>query len=83
VRALDQALAINPDNFPASDLLERARAGRERREAFLKRQEQMRKQQGQHSNHNSNQNSGGTNRNAPPAPTPGDQRPRRVEPPNR
>jgi tetratricopeptide (TPR) repeat protein len=84
VRSLEKALAVNPDNFPALDLLERARSGRERREAFLKRQEQQRKQQGQNANQNANANTGGgTNRNAPPAPTPGDQRPRRVEPPNR
>jgi tetratricopeptide (TPR) repeat protein len=85
VRSLEKALALNPDNFPALDLLERAKSGRERREAFLKRQEQMRKQQGQNANANANTNAntGAANRNAPPAPTPGDQRPRRVEPPNR
>lgn len=85
VRSLEKALAINPDNFPAVDLLERAKSGRERREAFLKRQEELRKKQGQPTNLNANvnANAGGPNRNAPPAPTPADERPRRVEPPRR
>lgn len=85
VRALEKALAINPDNFPAAELLERAKSGRERREAFIKRQEQLRKQQGRgNSNANPNANANSANRNAAPAPTapPGDARPRRVEPPN-
>ena len=80
VRALEKSLEINPDNYPASDLLERARAGRERRETFLKRQEELRKKE-QRGNANANLNANAVNRNAAPTPAPGDVRPRRAEPP--
>ncbi|HEV3469929.1 MAG TPA: tetratricopeptide repeat protein [Pyrinomonadaceae bacterium] len=89
VRALEKALEINPDNYPAADLLERARAGRERRETFIKRQEQLRKQQEQKANANANVNANANSPGAPPAPTlppapaptPVDVRPRRAEQP--
>jgi tetratricopeptide (TPR) repeat protein len=79
VRALNKALEVNPDNYPAQDLLEKAKAGAERISDFRKHQEQMRKQDQKNSNaNNSNANSnaprtptGATNRN-PVQPPPGD-----------
>lgn len=65
VRALNKALEINPDNYPAKDLLEQARNGAERVADFRKhQQEQMRKQQ--NSNSNSNNSNSGANPNATP-----------------
>jgi tetratricopeptide (TPR) repeat protein len=76
VRALNKALEINPDNFPAQELLEQARSGAARIEEFRKHQEQLRKQQNsnantRNSNSGANTNSGagtGTNRNTAAAP---------------
>ncbi|HEX8685152.1 MAG TPA: hypothetical protein VF654_01585, partial [Pyrinomonadaceae bacterium] len=61
VRALNKTLEINPDHFPAQELLEQARNGAKRLEEFRKRQEQLlRKQQGGNSN--------AKNSNAPTGP---------------
>jgi tetratricopeptide (TPR) repeat protein len=76
VRALNKALEINPDNFPAQELLEQAKSGVARVEEFRKRQEQLRKQPNTNSgNSNGNSNSGANtnsgaraNRNAGVAP---------------
>jgi tetratricopeptide (TPR) repeat protein len=63
VRALNKTLEINPDNFPAQELLEQARNGAQRVEEFRKRQEQLlRKQQ----NSNANNSNSGANANAAP-----------------
>lgn len=75
VRAANKALEINPNNYPAQDLLAEAKAGAERVADVRKhQQEQMRKQQkNSNSNANSNSNSnaprtpsGAPNRDAPP-----------------
>jgi tetratricopeptide (TPR) repeat protein len=66
VRALNKALEINPDNFPAQDLLEKSKAGAERIADFRKHQEQLRKQQKNSNANNSNLNA---NSNAPRPPT--------------
>jgi tetratricopeptide (TPR) repeat protein len=63
VRALNKALEINPDNFPAQELLEQAKSGAARVEEFRKRQEQLRKQQTGNAG-NSNGNSNGNNSNS-------------------
>lgn len=75
IAALKKALEINPDYYPASDALERAQSGNERREAFLKRQDELKKKKQQASKSNSNNSNagGGASTNAappPPAPTP-------------
>jgi tetratricopeptide (TPR) repeat protein len=62
VRALNKTLEINPDHFPAQELLEQARNGAKRIEEFRKRQEQLRKQQ------NGNANSNAKNSNASTGP---------------
>jgi tetratricopeptide (TPR) repeat protein len=62
VRALNKVLEINPDNFPAQELLEEARNGARRVAEFRKRQEQLRKQQ------NANANNSNANANANAAP---------------
>jgi tetratricopeptide (TPR) repeat protein len=68
VRAVNKALEINPDNYPAQDLLAEAKAGAERVADFRKHQEQqMRKQQGQ-KNSNSNNSNSGANSNVPRPP---------------
>jgi tetratricopeptide (TPR) repeat protein len=59
VDALNKALEINPDNFPAADLLEQAKAGADRVEEIRKHQEQLRKQQkNPNGNVNGNANAG-------------------------
>ncbi len=78
ITAFNKALEINPDYFPASDALEKAKPGLERREAFLKNLEKQRKEQARNTNANGNLNgnvNGNGNSNtrpsAPaPAPTP-------------
>lgn len=75
VRALNKVLEINPDNFPAQELLESAKNGAQRVAEFRKRQEeQLKKRQGSNSNNsNSNANSNDGPRvdssTAPPPPT--------------
>jgi len=65
VAALNKALEINPNNYPASDLLEKARAGAQRVEEIRKHQEQLLKQKNANANSNSNGNSNaGANANA-------------------
>jgi DNA-binding protein H-NS len=68
VRALNKALEVNPDNYPAQDLLEQARAGAERIEDFRKHQEQLRKQGQKNSNANNSNANSGANSNAPRPP---------------
>ncbi|HEV2864121.1 MAG TPA: tetratricopeptide repeat protein [Pyrinomonadaceae bacterium] len=72
IEACKKALEINPDYFQAADLMEKAKPGLERVEAFRKRQEELlKKQQKGTRNANSNSNSNGsTNANSRPAPTP-------------
>lgn len=70
VAALNKSLELDPDNFRAQEELERARDGKERREAFLKQQEKLQKQQlqkVQKANANTNTQ---TNSDASPPPTP-------------
>jgi len=62
VRALNKTLEINPDHYPAQELLEQARNGAQRLDEFRKRQEQLRKQQ------NANANANAKNSNAPTGP---------------
>jgi tetratricopeptide (TPR) repeat protein len=64
VRALNKALEINPDNFPAQELLEQAKSGAARIDEFRKHQEQLRKQQNSNSNTNSSNSNSGANRNS-------------------
>jgi tetratricopeptide (TPR) repeat protein len=74
VRALNKVLEINPDHYPAQELLEQARSGAQRIEEFRKHQEQLRKQQNananaKNSNAGANTNSGaGSNSNAATSP---------------
>lgn len=82
VRALNKALEVNPNNYPAQDLLEKSKAGAERVSDFRRHQlEQLRKQQknsnANNSNANSNANSNlprpfGTPRKDPLQPPPQD-----------
>jgi tetratricopeptide (TPR) repeat protein len=71
VRALQKTLEINPDHYPAQELLEDAKNGARRVEEFRKRQEaQLRKQQNANGNANSaakNSNSAANTSPAPPA----------------
>jgi tetratricopeptide (TPR) repeat protein len=65
VSALNKALEINPDNYPAADLLEKARNGAQRVEEMRKHQEQLLKQKNTNANANQNGNSNaGANTNA-------------------
>lgn len=57
VAALNKALEINPNNYPASDLLEKARAGAQRVDEIRKHQEQLLKQKNVNANANLNGNS--------------------------
>ncbi|HEV2704500.1 MAG TPA: tetratricopeptide repeat protein [Pyrinomonadaceae bacterium] len=66
VTALKKALDLNPDNYRAQEELERAQAGKVRRDAFLKQQERLQKQQAQKGQKNANANG---NANVPPANT--------------
>ena len=70
ISAFNKALEINPDNFPASEALERAKPGLERREAFLKQQEKLKKEQEQKARgrRNENEDDGNANVNGRPAP---------------
>ena len=69
VRALNKALEVNPDTYPAQDLLEKSKAGAERVSDFRKHQlEQMRKQQNSNAN-NSNLNSNSVTNSNVPRPT--------------
>jgi tetratricopeptide (TPR) repeat protein len=65
VRALNKTLEINPNNFPAQELLEQAKSGAQRVEEFRKRQEQLRKQQA-NANSNANNSNAGANTNSGP-----------------
>jgi tetratricopeptide (TPR) repeat protein len=59
VKALNKVLEINPDNFPAQELLEQAKNGAQRVAEFRKRQEELLKRKNANSNaNNSNSNSG-------------------------
>jgi len=58
VAALNKALEINPDNYPAQDLLEKAKAGAERVAEIRRHQEQLLKQKNANQNANSNANAG-------------------------
>ncbi|HEX7318442.1 MAG TPA: tetratricopeptide repeat protein [Pyrinomonadaceae bacterium] len=61
VRALNKVLEINPDNFPAQELLEQARNRAKRVAEFRKRQEELLKKKNANSNaNNSNSNSNAT-----------------------
>jgi tetratricopeptide (TPR) repeat protein len=60
VRALNKVLEINPDNYPAQELLEDARNGAQRLAEFRKRQEQLRKQQNANANGNANNSNAST-----------------------
>jgi tetratricopeptide (TPR) repeat protein len=62
VRALNKVLEINPDNFPAQELLEQARNGARRVAEFRKRQEELLKKK------NANANNSNSNANANAAP---------------
>jgi tetratricopeptide (TPR) repeat protein len=67
VAALNKALEINPDNYPAADLLEKARSGAQRVEEMRRHQEQMLKQKNANANANANLNgnsNAGANANA-------------------
>jgi len=74
IKALNKALEINPDYYAATDALERAKAGRERREAFLEQLEKRRKQEQAKSNSNAAANSNANSATGAPrntaAPTP-------------
>lgn len=56
VGALNKALEINPDNYPAADLLEKAKAGAQRVDEIRKHQEQLLKQKNANANTNGNAN---------------------------
>ena len=58
VAALNKALEINPDNYPAQDLLEKAKAGAERVAEIRRHQEQLLKQKNANAGANSNANAG-------------------------
>lgn len=63
VRAVNKALEINPNNYPAQDLLAEAKAGAERVADFRKhQQDQLRKQQ---KNSNANNSNSAANSNLP------------------
>ena len=67
VAALNKALEINPDNFPAQDLLQKAKDGAARVAEIRKHEEQLLKQKNANSNSNSNSNgnsNAGANTNA-------------------
>jgi tetratricopeptide (TPR) repeat protein len=64
VRALNKVLEINPDNFPAQEMLEQARNGAQRVAEFRKRQEELLKKR----NANSNANNSNSNANTNAAP---------------
>jgi tetratricopeptide (TPR) repeat protein len=72
IAAFNKALEINPDYFPASDALEKAKPGLARREAFLKNLEKQRKEQDRRSasNGNTNGNTNGNSNARPSAPAP-------------
>lgn len=61
VRALNKVLEINPNNFPAQEMLEQARNGAQRVAEFRKRQEELLKKK------NANANNSNANANAAPA----------------
>ncbi|MBV9925359.1 MAG: tetratricopeptide repeat protein [Acidobacteria bacterium] len=65
VRALNKVLEINPDNYPAQELLEQARNGAQRVSEFRKHQEELLKRK----NTNSNANNSKSNANAGPRVT--------------
>jgi tetratricopeptide (TPR) repeat protein len=62
VRALNKVLEINPDNFPAQELLDQAKNGAQRVAEFRKHQEELLKKK----NANSNANNSNSNTNAAP-----------------
>ncbi|MCA1633363.1 MAG: tetratricopeptide repeat protein [Acidobacteria bacterium] len=76
IAAFNKALEINPDYFPASDALEKAKPGLERRKAFLKNLEKQRKEQDRkgttnmNANANRNGNLNANTRPSAPAPAP-------------
>ena len=64
VRALRKTLEINPDHYPAQELMEQAKSGAKRIEEFRKRQEQLlRKQQGANANSGAKNSNSGANTN--------------------
>jgi tetratricopeptide (TPR) repeat protein len=68
VKALNKTLEINPDNFPAQELLEQAKSGARRVEEFRKRQEQQQQQQRRPSGSNSNAGNSNAGANTNTAP---------------
>jgi len=76
ITAFNKALEINPDYFPASDALEKAKPGLQRREAFLKSLEKQRKEPDRkgttnmNANANRNRNMNANTRPSASAPTP-------------
>lgn len=69
VSALNKVLEIDPDDYRAGEALEKAKAGMERRESFLKQQEKQDKLASAKSNKNANKNSN-ANTNANVSATP-------------
>jgi tetratricopeptide (TPR) repeat protein len=67
VKALNKTLEINPDHFPAQELLEAARNSAKRVAELRKRQEQLRRQQ----NANANADAGAANSNSGANTSPG------------
>src|SRR5215207_5426562 len=65
VKALNKVLEINPDNFPAQELLEQARNGAKRVAEFRKRQEELLKKR-QTSNANTAPRGNGNSATSPP-----------------
>ena len=76
IAAFNKALEINPDYFPASDALEKAKPGLQRREAFLKSLEKQRKEPerkgttNMNAKANRNGNMNASTRPSAPTPTP-------------
>jgi tetratricopeptide (TPR) repeat protein len=69
VRVLNKVLEINPDNFPAQELLEQAKNGAQRVAEFRKHQEELLKKKNSNSNSNANSNAAlGANVDAAPPP---------------
>lgn len=64
VRALNKVLEINPDNYPAQELLEQARNGAQRVAEFRKHQEEALKKK--NANPNANNSNSNVNSNAAP-----------------
>lgn len=73
VKALNKVLELNPDNYPAQELLEQAKNGAQRVAEFRKRQEELLKKKNSNSNANNSNSSAGPrvdSNTAPPPPPP-------------